>query len=93
MGLQECNRIVKEKGGRVLENRTTMKGLNIGDTFSMQALSGPYEIMFFFKDPVFDHCPMVFGWCKQTGGVLMVSSKLLTIIQQNTKLIKRTRRK
>jgi len=93
MTLQECHKIVKAKGGKVLENRTTMKGLNVGDTFSMQSLTGPYEIMFFFKDPVFDHCPMVFGWGKRTGDVLMVSSKLLTIIQQNIKLTtKRTRR-
>lgn len=93
MTLQEFHKLIKNKGGKVLENRTTMKGLNVGDTFSMQALLGPYEIMFFYKDPVFDHCPMVFGLCEKTGGTLMVSSKLLTIIKQNNKLIKRTRRK
>jgi hypothetical protein len=91
MTLQECHKIVNSKGGKVLEHRTEMKGLKIGNTFSMQTLTGPYEIMFFFKDKVFDHCPMVFGWCKKTNGVLMVSSKLLTIIEQNNSLIKRKR--
>lgn len=92
MTLKECHKVVQEKGGTILEHRTTMKGLNVGDTFSMQTLCGPYEILFFFKDPIFDYIPMVFGLCKKTNTVLMVSSKLITIIEQDLKTVKRKRR-
>lgn len=93
MILQKLHKIVTDKGGKVLEHRTTMKGFNIGDTFSFQSLKVPYTIMFFFKDKVFDHCPMVFGLDERTGETIMVSSKLLTIIRSNEILIKRTRGK
>lgn len=92
MKLSELHKIVTSKGGKVLEHRTTMKGFNIGDKFSFQSLKGPYTIMFFFKDKVFDHCPMICGLDENTGGTLLISSKLLEIIRSNNELIKRKRR-
>lgn len=93
MKLAELHKIVTSKGGKVLEHRTTMKGFNIGDKFSFQSLKGPYTIMFFFKDKVFDHCPMIFGFDERTGESIMCSSKLMEIIRSNNELVKRKRLK
>lgn len=86
------HKIVTDKGGKVLEQRTKVKGLEIGDTFALQSLKGPYEVLFFYKDKIFDYYPMVFGLCRKTGLFLLCSCGVLNILEKNNKLIKRKRR-
>lgn len=89
MEISNYKKDLVKRGCRILENRTTYKEFEVGDSFSFQALKGPYEIMFFFKDKVFDYFPMIFGYCWETQSCIMVSDKFVKIIN---KKLKRKRR-
>lgn len=81
--MNKYHKIVLEKEGKILENRTKYKDILIGDLFHLQSLSDPYEVLFFFKDKLFDHSPMIFGLNRKTNSVIMCSAKLVEIINKN----------
>lgn len=92
MKLEDYHKIVLDKDCRILYNRTTVRGFSVGDTFSFQTLKGPYKILFFFKDKIFDDSPMIFGLNETTGLYLLVSISLIKILEHHDNEIKRKRR-
>lgn len=83
--------IVTKKGGKVLYDRTRVGELEVGDKFKVQSLKDEFEILFFFKDDLFDYFPMVFGLCRENDGCVLITSHGLVTVTE--KKLKRERRK
>lgn len=87
------HKIITDKGGRVLENRTKVGKIEVGDVFTFQTLREPMEVLFFYKDKVFDYYPMVFGFNRENNSIIMCTTKYMNIVAKKQTNIKRERRK
>jgi hypothetical protein len=86
MDIEKCYNIVTKKGGRILYNRSMVGELEVGDKFKVQSLKETFEIMFFFKDHLFDYSPMVFGLCREDGSSILIASRgLITLTEKKLK--------
>ena len=93
MDLEKYYNIVTKKGGRILYNRERVGELSVGDKFKMQSLKETFEILFFFKDHLFDYSPMVFGLCRADDSSILIASRgLITLTEKKEQHIKRKRR-
>ena len=86
----ECRKFLIDKGDRILEHRTEYKGVCVGDKFTIQSLKFTYEVLFFFKDAVFDTYPMICGYCWETKNPIFCATTLITVKKEE--IIKRKRR-
>lgn len=81
--------IATKKGGKVLYDRSSVGELSVGDKFKVQSLKDEFEVLFFFKDSLFDYYPMVFGLCCENGEAVLITSRGLATITE-TKRKRRT---
>lgn len=86
----QCRELIVNKGGRILENRKVCKGVSVGDKFTIQSLKNTYEVLFFFKDAIFDTYPMICGYCWETKNPIFCATTLITVKKEE--IIKRKRR-
>lgn len=85
--------IIENKGGKVLQKRTKVKGIKLGDTFTFQNNTASiFKIALFFKDKMFNTCPMVLGINEKENGTILCSVGFVNILKEDNIRIKRKRR-
>lgn len=78
--VENYKQYVKEKGGHVLEKRTRVKDVCIGDRFTIQGKGEVKTVLFFYKDRVFNGTPLAFGVSDDGKTTCMLSVYLITKI-------------
>lgn len=90
--MSRYHRLIEERGGRVLTNRTTVKGINVGDRFQFQGKGTIFKVLFFFKDRVFDTTPLIFGKADDGTTILMGVQFAQLLETKDKPVVKRRRR-
>jgi hypothetical protein len=81
--MSKYHKIVEEKGGHILKNRTTVRGVCIGDIFCYQQDTGnQFTVYAFFKDKVFNKTPMVLGVNNSGNGTILCSIGFVNVMKK-----------
>lgn len=87
----DFHKLITDRGGKVLKHRTKVNELEIGDKFKVQSLKEEYEILFFWKDNIFDYSPFVLGR-GEGDNCILITTDGLKVSTKKEQPIKRKRR-